>query len=59
VLIIASSLLILLIKVALEWSTRGELTGEMWQQASHRAITYAVAGTANGLMLRGMGFRWN
>jgi len=59
VLIVASSVAILLIKVLLEWNTRGELTGEMWQQAGRRGIAYAVAGTANGLALRGMGFRWN
>jgi hypothetical protein len=57
-LIIASSILLLLLKVFFEWSARGELTGEMWQQAGRRAMAYAVAGTANGLALRGMGFRW-
>jgi hypothetical protein len=56
--IVVSSVLLLLAKSAIAYAWTGEEFGAILELSIRRAVAYAVAATINGLMLRGLGFRW-
>jgi len=56
--IVAISLIVMLVKMGILYSLA---TNDLWtifEQSGRRAVAYAVAGTASGLVLRGLGFQW-
>jgi hypothetical protein len=57
--IVAISLAVMVTKALVEGGQSGEMNPELWHHAGRRAAAYAFAGTMNGLLLRGLGFRWS
>lgn len=57
--IVGGSFGVMILKAAIFYAVSGEAFGDVFLLAGQRAAAYATSATINGLLLRGLGFRWH